>query len=134
MQAVGEFCYHRLQVRQLLVEIGAKAFEFFFVGQFECGDCLVIFGRPDFVIALRQMVPIAALRRDGLHAVIAHFAIGAILVVHVFAVIIGFGIFAFALLRLGAGFGLARFAFALVFAVAVLVLAVLGIVPTFVGV
>ena len=134
LQAVGKLCHHRLQVRQLLVEIGAQPVEFFFICKLNRGDRLVIFGRPDFVIALRQMVPIAALRGDGLHAVIAHFAVGAVLIVHVFAVIIGLGLFAFALLRLGACFGLARFAFALVFAVAVLVLAVLGIVPTFVGV
>ena len=134
LQAVGKLCYDRLQVRQLLVEIGAQAVELFFVGQFDRGDRLVIFDRPDFVIALRQMVPIAALRGNGLHAVIAHFAIGAVLIVHVFAVIIGFGLFAFALLRLGAGFCLASFTFALVFAVAVLVLAVIGVITTFVGI
>ena len=116
----------------MLVEIGAQPVQLFFVGKLGRGDGLVIFGRPDFIIALRQMVPIAALRGDGLHAVIAHFAVGTVLIVHILAVIICLGLFAFTLLWFGAGFGLASFAFAIIVAVAVLVLAVLGILAAFI--
>ena len=116
----------------MLVEIRAQPVQLFFVGKFGRGDRLVKFGRPDFIIALRQMVPIAALRRDRLHPIIAHFAVGAVLVIHVFAVIIGLSLFA--LLRLRAGFGLASFAFAVIFAVALLVLRILCIVAAFVGI
>ena len=132
LQTVGELCHHRLQVGQLLVEIGAQPVQLFFVGKLGRGDGFIIFGRPDFVIALRQMVPIAALRGNGLHAVIAHFAVGTVLIVHILAVIIGLGFFAFALLRFSARFGLASFAFAIIVAVAVLVLAVLGIIAAFI--
>ena len=78
------------------------------------------------------MVPISALRGDGLHAVFAHFAVGTILIVHILAVIVGLGFFAFALLRFSACFGLASFAFAIIVAVAILVLAVFGIVAAFI--
>ena len=134
LQAVGEFGDDRLQARQLLIKIGAQAVQFVFVGKFGRGDRLVIFGRPDLVIALRQMVPIAALRGDRLHTVVAHLAVGTVLVIHVLLVVICLGLFAFTVLRFAARFGLAGFALTFIIAFAVLFLFVVGIFTTLIGI
>ena len=123
-----------MQAFKLLVEIGTQAVELILIGKFQRGDSFVILGRPDLVIALWQMVPIAALRGDRLHAVIAHVPIGTLFVFHILLVIVGFGILAIAVLWFAARFGLTGFAFALVFAFAILLLIVVGILAAFIGV